>query len=173
MTRLPTWSFPGATAQVLVLLASLGLGSAADAQQTQLQRGEYLARAGDCVSCHTAKGGASYSGGLRMDTPFGYLLAPNITPDPETGIGRWSKDDFYRAMKDGVNKRGQDMFPVMPFDFYAKVTREDSDAIHAYLQTVKPVRNAVDINHLNFPFNQRWSMAVWRELYFDSSAFKP
>jgi len=173
MTRLPTWSFPGATAQVLVLLASLGLGSAADAQQTQLQRGEYLARAGDCVSCHTAKGGAPYSGGLRMDTPFGYLLAPNITPDPETGIGRWSKDDFYRAMKDGVNKHGQDMFPVMPFDFYARVSREDSDAIYAYLKTVKPVRNAVDINHLSFPFNQRWSMAVWRELYFDGAAFKP
>ncbi len=70
-----------------------------------------------------------------MDTPFGYLLAPNITPDPETGIGRWSSDDFYRAMHDGVNKRGQDMFPVMPFDFYTKVTREDSDAIYAYLRT--------------------------------------
>ena len=156
-----------------LLFALVASTSLVYAQQTQLQRGEYLARAGDCISCHTAKGGAPYAGGLRMDTPFGYLLAPNITPDPETGIGRWSTDDFYRAMKDGVNKRGQDMFPVMPFDFYAKVTREDSDAIHAYLQTVKPVRNTVDINHLSFPFNQRWSMAVWRELYFDGAAFEP
>jgi mono/diheme cytochrome c family protein len=154
-----------------VLIASWSLATVAEAQQTQVQRGEYLTRAGDCVSCHTAKGGAPYAGGLRMDTPFGYLLTPNITSDPETGIGRWSTDDFYRAMHDGVNKRGQDMFPVMPFDFYTKVTREDSDAIHAYLQTVKPVRNAVDVNHLSFPFNQRWSMAVWRELYFNDTPF--
>ena len=79
------------------------------------------------------------------------MLSPNITPDPETGIGRWSSADFYRAMHDGVNKRDQDMYPAMPYDFYTKVTREDIDAIYAYLRTVKPVRNAVDVNHLDFP----------------------
>ena len=138
-----------------------------------VQRGAYLARAGDCISCHTAVGGAPYGGGLKLDTPFGYLLAPNITPDAATGIGRWSADDFYRAMHDGVNKLGQDMFPVMPFDFYTRVTRADSDAIFAYLRTVAPVSNAVTINHLSFPFNQRWSMMVWRELYFNAGSFKP
>ncbi len=162
-----------ATALLIVLTAVWVLCAGAHAQQTQIQRGEYLARAGDCISCHTAKGGAPYAGGLRMDTPFGYLLAPNITPDAETGIGKWSADDFYRALHDGVNKRGQDMYPVMPYDFYTKVTRADSDAIFAYLQSLSPVRNAVDINHLRFPFDLRWSMVAWRELYFDEGTFKP
>jgi mono/diheme cytochrome c family protein len=121
-------------------LLSGSLATAALAQQAPAQRGEYLARAGDCVSCHTAKGGEPFAGGLKLDTPFGYMLSPNITPDPETGIGRWSAADFYRAMHHGVNKRGQDMFPVMPFDFYTRVTREDVDAIYAYLRTGLTVR---------------------------------
>jgi mono/diheme cytochrome c family protein len=136
-------------------------------------RGAYLARVGDCVSCHTATPGQPFAGGYKLDTPFGYLLAPNITPDEATGIGRWSADDFYRAMHEGVNKRGQDLYPVMPFDFYTRVTREDSDAIFAYLRSLEPVTNAVVVNHLRFPFNQRWSMAAWRELYFDEGSFKP
>jgi mono/diheme cytochrome c family protein len=157
----------------LVLALALGGAGVTDAQQTTIQRGEYLARAGDCVSCHTAAGGAPYAGGLRLDTPFGYMLTPNITPDPDTGIGRWSSADFYRALHDGVNKRNQDMYPTMPYDFYTKVTRADVDAIYAYLRTIKPVRNAVDVNHLDFPFNQRWSMGAWRELYFSDGTFKP
>jgi mono/diheme cytochrome c family protein len=110
---------------------------------------------------------------LRLDTPFGYMLAPNITPDAETGIGRWSSADFYRALHDGVNKHGQDMYPTMPYDFYTKATRGDLDAIYAYMRTVKPVRNKVTINHLYFPFDQRWSMAAWRELYFTEGSYKP
>ncbi|MCU0918921.1 MAG: cytochrome c [Burkholderiaceae bacterium] len=136
-------------------------------------RGAYLARAGDCVSCHTAPGGQPYAGGYQLDTPFGYLLSPNITPDGATGIGRWSADDFWRALHQGVNQRGQDMYPVMPFDFYTRVTREDSDAIYAYLRSLPAVSNAVVVNHLRFPFNQRWSMAVWRELYFSEGSYKP
>ena len=153
-----------------MMITSWSFGATANAQD--VQRGEYLARAGDCISCHTAKGGASYAGGYRLDTPFGYLLAPNITSDPETGIGRWSAEDFYHAMHDGVNKHGLDMYPAMPYTFYTRVTREDSDAIYAYLRTVKPVRNAVDINHLRFPFDHRRTMAFWRELYFTEGAFK-
>jgi mono/diheme cytochrome c family protein len=159
-----------------LLLASLSIGTAADPQQTrqtQVQRGEYLARAGDCISCHTAQGGAPYAGGYRLDTPFGYILSPNITPDPDTGIGSWSADDFYRAMHDGVNKAGQYLYPAMPYDFYSKVTREDIAAIYAYLLTVKPVRNAVDVNHMNFPFSLRSTMVVWRELYFKEGTLKP
>jgi mono/diheme cytochrome c family protein len=160
-------------AHVLALaIASWSCATAAGAQQTKVQRGEYLARAGDCISCHTAKGGEPYAGGLRLDTPFGYMLSPNITPDPETGIGRWSSADFHRAMHQGVNKRGQDMYPVMPYDSYTKVTREDVDAIFAYLRTLKPVRNQLTTNHLYFPFNQRWSMAAWRELYFTAGTSK-
>jgi mono/diheme cytochrome c family protein len=144
-----------------------------DVGPTIVQRGAYLAAAGDCISCHTADGGQPFAGGYRINTPFGYLLAPNITPDPETGIGRWTADDFYRALHEGVNRRGQDMYPAMPYDFYTRVTREDSDAIFAYLRTVKPVRNAVEVNHLRFPFNQRWTMAGWRELFFGEGTFKP
>jgi mono/diheme cytochrome c family protein len=160
-------------AGVLALaIASWSCAISAGAQQTQVQRGEYLARAGDCISCHTAQGGEPYAGGLRLDTPFGYMLSSNITPDPATGIGRWSSADFYRAMHDGVNKSGKDMYPAMPYDFYTLLTREDIDAIFAYLRTLKPVRNQVDTDHLDFPFNQRWSMAAWRELYFTEGAFK-
>jgi mono/diheme cytochrome c family protein len=149
-----------------------GNAFAQTAQADVVARGAYLARAGDCVSCHTAPGGAPYAGGYRLDTPFGYLLAPNITPDAATGIGRWSADDFWRALHQGVNRRGQDMYPVMPFDFYTRVTREDSDAIFAYLRSLPAVNNLVVVNHLRFPFNQRWSMAVWRELYFNEGSYK-
>ena len=141
-----------------------------DAQQTQVQRGEYLARAGDCISCHTAGGGQPLAGGGRLNTPFGYMLAPNITPDAATGIGLWSSDDFYRALHDGVNRSGEDMYPTMPYDFYTKVTRGDIDAIFSYLRTLAPVTRLVDVNHLHFPFDVRWTMAAWRELYFTAGA---
>ena len=161
----------------LVALGAAALAGPAAAQAAgngdAVARGAYLARIGDCVSCHTAAGGQPFAGGYKLDTPFGYLLAPNITPDEATGIGRWSADDFYRALHEGVNKRGQDLYPVMPFDFYTRVTRADSDAIFTYLRSLQPVRNAVVVNHLRFPFNQRWSMAAWRELYFSEGSFKP
>ena len=140
---------------------------------TAVQRGEYLARAGDCISCHTATGGAPFAGGYRIDTPFGALLAPNITPDNDTGIGRWSADDFWRALHLGVNRRGQDMYPAMPYDFYTRISRQDSDDIYTWLRTVAPVANKVDVNQLRFPFDQRWSMAAWRELYFSEGVFQP
>jgi mono/diheme cytochrome c family protein len=99
------------------------------------------------------------------------MLAPNITPDTATGIGFWSSDDFYRALHDGVNHAGEDMYPTMPYDFYTKVTRTDIDAIYAYLRTVTPVTRAVDVNHLRFPFDERWTMAAWRGLYFREGTF--
>ncbi|MDH6302930.1 mono/diheme cytochrome c family protein [Polynucleobacter sphagniphilus] len=141
--------------------------------QTPEKKGEYLATAGDCISCHTAPGGQPFAGGLRMNTPFGYLLTPNITPDVKTGIGSWSKDEFFRAIHDGVNKKDQDMYPAMPFTSYAKVSREDVDAIYAYLQTIKPVSHEISINHLEFPFNIRSTMLFWRELFFTPGFFKP
>src|SRR6202158_2793781 len=101
---------PKRTVSLIGLAAAIGVLDAAIAQTNpapqassdQVRHGEYLARAGDCISCHTTNGGAPYAGGFRLDTPFGYMLAPNITPDPDTGIGRWSADDFYRALHDGV-----------------------------------------------------------------------
>ncbi|MHB8743648.1 MAG: c-type cytochrome [Sulfuricaulis sp.] len=156
-----------------VLILAAGCVTTTGVPQTQVQRGEYLARAGDCLSCHTAKGEAPFAGGNRINTPFGYMLAPNITPDPDTGIGSWSANDFYRALHDGVNKHGQDMYPTMPYVFYTKVSRDDIDAIYAYLKTVKPVKNKIGINHLRFPYNNRMTLAVWRELYFSEGAYKP
>ena len=172
---------PKRTVSLIGLVAAIGVLDAAIAQTNpapqassdQVKHGEYLARAGDCISCHSTNGDAPYAGGFRLDTPFGYMLAPNITPDPDTGIGRWSANDFYRALHDGVNKRGEDMYPTMPYDFYTRVTRADIDAIFAYLRTVKPVRNAVDLNHLNFPFDIRMSMIGWRELYFNEGTYTP
>jgi mono/diheme cytochrome c family protein len=157
----------------VLAIASLAFCATFANAQTTIERGEYLARAGDCVSCHTTPGGAPMAGGLRLDTPFGYMLSPNITPDADTGIGRWSSDDFYRALHAGVNKRGHDMYPTMPYDFYTRVARADVDAIYAYLRTVPPVRNAVEVNHLHFPFDQRWSMGAWRELYFSEGVYRP
>src|SRR5664279_4741144 len=158
---------------MLTVVLALGFAGSVAGETMQVQRGEYLARAGDCVSCHTANGGASFAGGLRLDTPFGYMLSPNITPDADTGIGRWSAEDFWRALHDGVNRQHKDMYPTMPYDFYTRMTREDVDAIFAYLATIKPVRNVVQVNHLYFPFDQRWTMAAWRELYFSEGTFKP
>ena len=158
---------------VFAAVASPAESPAAAATSDQIKRGEYLARAGDCFSCHTNPGGQPLAGGLRMDTPFGALITPNITPDDETGIGRWSADDLYRAMHDGVNKAGQDLYPVMPYTFFTKVTRADVDDIYAYLRTVKPVANRVDVNQLRFPFDIRLTQMAWRELYFTEGTFVP
>lgn len=163
----------GGSVAGLFLCGAISAAVAAPGPGTQVERGQYLATAGDCISCHTAPGGKPFAGGGKLDTPFGYLLAPNITPDDETGIGRWSADDFYRTMHEGLNRHGQDLYPAMPYTSYTLVTREDSDAIYAYLRTLDPVKNEVDVNHLRFPFNQRWTMAFWRELYFTPGTFKP
>jgi len=157
----------------LILFVAVGCANPVWSEPSEVQRGEYLARVGDCLSCHTANSGEAFAGSNRLNTPFGYMLASNITPDPDTGIGRWTADQFYRALHEGVNAHGEDMYPTMPYDFYTKASREDIDAIYGYLKTVKPVKNAVDVNHLRFPFNQRWSMAAWRELYFSEGGYKP
>jgi mono/diheme cytochrome c family protein len=164
---------PSLTERLAIALVAIAAALPAGAAPSAIQRGEYLARVGDCLSCHTAPPGEPFAGGNRLDTPFGYMLASNITPDPETGIGRWTADQFYRALHEGVNAHGEDMYPTMPYDFYTKASREDIDAIYAYLKTVTPVRNVVEVNHLRFPFNQRWSMAAWRELYFNEGAYTP
>ena len=136
-------------------------------------RGEYLARAGDCVACHTAPGGRQFAGGRAMPTPFGSLYVPNITPDDETGIGRWSADDFYRMMHTGVSRDGSLLYPAMPFASYTKVTRADSDAIFAYLLSAPPVQQTNHPHELRFPYNQRELLIGWRALYFKEGEFVP
>jgi mono/diheme cytochrome c family protein len=138
----------------------------------QLERGAYLARVGDCMACHTARGGQPYAGGRSIATPFGALYAPNITPDA-TGIGDWSADDFWRAMHNGRGRDGRFLYPAFPYTSYTRVSREDSDAIYAWMRTLAPVRQESREHELRFPYNQRWLLAGWRALYFRPGVFEP
>jgi mono/diheme cytochrome c family protein len=138
-----------------------------------IKKGEYLARAGDCIACHTVRGGEPMAGGLPMATPFGTLYSPNLTPDDETGIGKWTQDDFYRAMHTGRAKDGSLLYPVFPFVAYTKVTREDADAIYAYLRSIKPVHQENKTPAMPFPFNNRNALIGWRTLFFREGEYKP
>ncbi len=141
----------------VALAGGLALQAAAPARADQadpalIARGKYLADAGDCVACHTASGGKPFAGGDIMNTPFGGIYPPNITPDVKTGIGSWSDDDFYRAMHEGTGKRGENLYPVFPYPWFTKVTRDDAMA---------------------FPFNIRTSLDGWKLLFLHEGTFKP
>ncbi|WP_316233025.1 cytochrome c [Bradyrhizobium sp. SZCCHNPS2010] len=139
----------------------------------ELARGKALVTAGDCVACHTAPGGVPFAGGLALQTPFGAIMTPNITPDNPTGIGSWTADDFAHAMHEGKRRNGTRLYPAFPYTAYTKVTRADSDAIFAYLRSLEPASNSVNRSTLPFPFNIRSSMAVWNGLFFTPGEFKP
>jgi mono/diheme cytochrome c family protein len=140
----------------------------------KIERGRYLAVVGDCVSCHTAPGGAPFAGGAALETPFGALIGPNITPDVATGLGAWSEEDFRRAMHEGIGKGGTRLYPAMPYPAYTKVTRDDVSAIWAYLRTLEPVRNEVQPNQLRFPFNlRRPATSSWDLINFKPGVFQP
>ena len=136
-------------------------------------RGQYLARAGDCMACHTTRGGAPYAGGRAIRTPFGTIYASNITPDKETGIGAWTADDFWRALHNGKSKDGKLLYPAFPYPNYTKITRADADAMFAYFQSVTPVRQPDRAPELRFPFNQRALLVFWRALYFRPGVYVP
>ena len=159
----------------LVLCLGISATQAATDKQAfeQIARGRYLAIVGDCAGCHDAPGSAPYAGGLPIETPFGTLVSPNITPDRETGIGGWSDDEFVQAMQDGIGRGGGHLYPAMPYTYYTKTSREDVLAIRAYLATVDAVHNQVKANQLPFPFDVRTSMAGWNELFFKRGAFVP
>jgi mono/diheme cytochrome c family protein len=157
------------------LLFSTASSFAGDPQEfTQIERGRYLAILSDCTSCHTVPGSnRPFAGGRPIETPFGNIVAPNITPDPETGIGRWSDGQFDAAIREGLRPDGSHLYPAMPYNDYTKMSRDDVLAIRAYLNTVTPVRNAVVANTLPFPFNIRAAMRVWNALYFTEGDFRP
>ncbi|HEX7647298.1 MAG TPA: cytochrome c [Noviherbaspirillum sp.] len=143
------------------------------ASKNQIERGKYLAQAGDCIACHTVPGKPVFSGNRALPTPFGTLYAPNITPDPDTGIGRWSAAEFYNMMHTGRSRDGSLLYPAMPFASYTKVTREDSDAIFAYLRSVPAVRQPNRPHELRFPYNNRSLLIGWRTLYFQEGEYQP
>ena len=144
-----------------------------DIAADMVRRGEYLTRVGDCAACHTADPSRPFAGGLAMSTPFGTLYTPNITPDPDTGIGRWTNADFLRAMQRGIGKTGEHLYPAFPYTEYTRVTEPDLLAIRAYLNTLAPVRYTPPRNELNFPFNQRWLMFFWKLFNFREGRFVP
>lgn len=132
----------------------------------QIIQGAYLARVGNCMSCHTARGGEPYAGGRTVPTPFGTIYTSNLTPDAETGIGKWNNDDFWLAMHDGKSKDGSLLYPAFPYTNYTKVTRADTDAIFAYLQTLPAVKQKNIAPDLRFPYDTRALLYIWRALYF-------
>jgi mono/diheme cytochrome c family protein len=172
----------------LVVLAGLGLATLAwlnlrgeapidepavafEATPAQVERGRYLALAGHCAGCHTQRGGAPYAGGLGIETPFGTVHASNLTPDTTHGIGGWSAAHFWRAMHHGRSKDGRLLYPAFPYPSFTRVTREDADALYAYLRTVPAAAVPNAPHRLRFPYDTQLALAVWRALSFEPAAF--
>jgi mono/diheme cytochrome c family protein len=168
-------SLHAVTATALLGVATLMPAQAIDMQDFDLiQRGRYLTDAGDCGACHTLPGsGRLLAGGRPLETPFGTLLAPNITPDPETGIGAWTDDEFVNSLTKGTGRNATHLYPAMPYTYMTKVTRDDAMAIRAYLNTIPAVRNPVQPNQLPFPFDVRAGLIAWDALNFRAAEFKP
>ena len=138
-----------------------------------VKRGRELAAIGNCNDCHTVRGGKNFAGGLAVPTPFGTVFSSNITPDAETGIGRWSEDAFRRAMRSGVDREGGHLYPTFPYDHFTNVRDEDDRALYAYLMTREPVHATAPGNQLSFPFNQRALIAGWKLLYLHRDTYQP
>jgi mono/diheme cytochrome c family protein len=138
-----------------------------------IAKGEVLAGAGYCATCHTAKGGAPFAGNLPMETSFGTIYSTNITPDPETGIGRWSEAAFKRAMHEGVARDGAHLFPAFPFDHFTKLSAADISALYAFIMTRQPVHTVQAENTIPFPLNIRLLQAGWKLLFFRSGEYQP
>jgi len=178
------------SAPLLMLVVGLGLPGTVAADQAPVQtsataapvasgqagivaRGKYLADIGDCAACHTASNGPKFAGGQYMETPFGPLSTPNITPDKATGIGDMTDDQFYRVLHEGIGKNGEHLYPAMPYPWYTKVTRDDVLAIKAYLFSLAPVHAPRKPSHIRFPFNIRAGLGVWDTLFLNVGTFKP
>jgi mono/diheme cytochrome c family protein len=157
----------------LILVASSLAFSVNASETTALSKGEYLARAADCVACHVVPGGKPYAGGLEFKLPFGSLYSPNITPDEETGIGKWTDDEFVDALQKGVGKEGKHYYPAFPYTSYTLMSREDILAIKGYLFSLEPVKQLPPENTLPFPFNQRWAMMFWNVVFASNERFVP
>ena len=154
-------------ALVIATFALLGSASinAAEVDQNLIKQGEYLARAGDCVACHTAKDGKPFAGGLPMETPIGTIYSTNITPD-KTGLGDYSFEDFDKAVRHGVAKNGSTLYPAMPYPSYASVTEPDMQALYAYfMHGVAPVAQENKASDIPWPLSMRWPLMGWRWLF--------
>jgi mono/diheme cytochrome c family protein len=138
-----------------------------------VRRGRDLAAIGNCSDCHTPRNGQSFAGGVAVPTPFGTIYSSNITPDAETGIGRWPEAAFRRAMRSGVARDGQQLYPTFPYDHFTEVTDEDDRALYAYLMTRQPVHAPARDNQLGFPLDRRFVVAGWKLLFFHRGSYQP
>ncbi len=167
-------SLAAATLSVTLAGSAAGQTGAPDPQDfAQIAHGRYVAVLGDCAACHTNPGGPPFAGGLAIETPFGNVVAANITPDRDTGIGRWTDEQFIRAVTKGRAPGGVRLYPAMPYPAYAKMSRQDLIALKAYLNTLNPVHNHVESDQLPFPFNIRLGMVFWNSLFYTPGTFKP
>lgn len=139
-----------------------------------MSAGEYVAKAGDCAACHTLPGGQNLAGGMKFPTPLGDIYATNITPDKQTGIGRYSFDEFDRAMRQGVAKDGHRLYPAMPYTAYAKMSEQDMRALYDYLMNEVPAHSQANReSDISWPLSIRWPLAVWNSLFHDDRPYQP
>jgi mono/diheme cytochrome c family protein len=148
------------------------VGTVAPAAQSLIERGKYLARAGNCGACHTAANG-ELAGGVAFDTPFGKIYSANITPDVDSGIGKWTRDDFLQSLRKGVRPSGEHLYPVFPYTAFTKITDEDAAALYAYLKSVPAVHYVVPAAEMSFPYNRRSLLYLWKALFFDDGPYNP
>jgi mono/diheme cytochrome c family protein len=158
---------------VLLCTASAFGRAQAEPSAEMIARGKALTDVGDCASCHTADPAKPFAGGKRIDTPFGGIYSPNLTPDRDTGIGAWSDGEFYRALRNGVARDGSRYYPAFPYPNFTKLVRDDMLAIRAYLATLTPFRNASPPPELRWPLNYRVLMRGWNLLFFRPGIFQP
>jgi mono/diheme cytochrome c family protein len=171
---MPIWIRCAALLTLSTLAFQAGANSPS-AGQSLVARGEYVARAADCNSCHTAPGGKLFAGGDELKTPFGSIYGPNITQDRRTGIGSWSKEDFVRALRMGIRKDGGYLYPAMPYIEYTMMSDADIDALWAYMHTIAPVSHSVPTPEktFRFPFNFRPGIRAWQAIYFKPHRWEP
>ncbi|HSW06462.1 molybdopterin cofactor-binding domain-containing protein [Aquabacterium sp.] len=155
-------------------IAPVHASSGASVYSTEaIARGRQLAALGNCAICHTAPGGVTNAGGRRLETPFGTIVSTNLTPDADTGIGRWSFSAFQRAMREGISRDGRHLYPAFPYTAFAKTSDDDLQALYAYLMAQPAVANTVPANALRFPFSLRPLMALWNPLFHDAAPYRP
>ncbi len=164
------WRYALVLSLLLAPAAALAQGgSVPDA----VERGHYLALVGNCSSCHTREGGASFAGGVAFQTPYGTLYSTNVTQDPEFGIGQWTLGQFTRALRAGVRPDGAHLYPAFPYTEFTKLSDEDVAALYAYFKTIAPVHEASPANQLHFPYSQRWALGLWNTLFFKPGSYQP
>ena len=165
---------PGPTVNLSAYQGASPVGAPAELRSASLAaRGKYLTQAADCEVCHTRKGGEPFAGGLAIETPFGALYSPNITPDRQTGIGAWTDAEFLRAVHQGIARDGERLYPAFPYESYTLIADDDVLAIKAYLFTLPPVHATIPPDTLRFPYNQRWLTGIWSFLYNPDRRFEP